>query len=113
MGLSDTASGMVKDAYTALKRLVRKRLGGGPEAELVVARHEEAPQTWQAPLEAELTRAGAHGDAELIQAAKAVLDLAERIASGPGKYAVDARGASGVQVMGDGNQQHNMFRPGP
>ena len=60
-GVEDTASGMVKDAYTALKRLVRKRLGGGPEAELVVARHEEAPQTWQAPLEAELTRAGAHG----------------------------------------------------
>ena len=44
LGVQDTASAMVKDAYASLKALVKKRLGGGPGAELVVARHEQAPE---------------------------------------------------------------------
>jgi hypothetical protein len=35
LGAQDTMSAMVKDAYTGLKNLVSKRLGGGPGAELV------------------------------------------------------------------------------
>ena len=62
LGLQDTASAMVKDAYASLKALVRKRLGGDPGAELVLTRHEQAPETWQAPLRAELARTGADGD---------------------------------------------------
>ena len=54
LGAQDTVSAMVKDAYAGLKALVKKRLGGGPGAELVLARHEQAPETGQAPLMAEL-----------------------------------------------------------
>jgi hypothetical protein len=50
VGAQDTVSAMVKDAYAGLKALARKRLGGRPGAELVLARHEQAPETWQAPL---------------------------------------------------------------
>jgi hypothetical protein len=32
LGVTDTASAMVKDAYAGLKALVRKRLGGRPGA---------------------------------------------------------------------------------
>ena len=66
---------MVKDAYASLKALVKKRLGGGPGAELVLAKHEQAPETWQAPLMAELAESGADGDHDLIAAAQALLDL--------------------------------------
>jgi hypothetical protein len=36
LGIQDTASAMVKDAYVNLKTLVKKRLGGGPGADLVL-----------------------------------------------------------------------------
>ncbi len=107
LGVQDTASAVVKDAYASLKALARRRLGGDPGAELVLTRHEQAPETWQAPLMAELARAGAVGDGDLIAAAKALLDLAGK-AEGAGKYVVDARGAQGVQI-GDRNRQDNVF----
>ncbi len=107
LGVQDTASAMVKEAYAGLKALVKKRLGGGAGAELVLARHEQAPEIWQAPLMAELARAGADGDGDLIAAAKALLDLAGE-AGAAGKYTVNARGALGVQV-GDRNRQDNVF----
>jgi len=112
LGTQDTVSAMVKDAYAGLKALVRKRLGGGSGAELVLTKHEQAPETWQAPLMAELAETGADGDRDLIAAAQALLDLIGE-AGGAGKYAVDARGARGVQV-GDHNRQDNVFnaRPG-
>ena len=105
-GLQDTASAMVKDAYASLKALVRKRLGDDPGAEMVLARHEQAPETWQAPLREELARAGADGDGDLIAAAKALLDLVG--GSSAGKFSVDVRGAQGVQI-GDHNRQDNVF----
>jgi len=111
LGVTDTASAMVKDAYAGLKALVRKRLGGRPGAELVLAGHEQAPETWQAPLMAELSETGADRDRELIAAAKALMELVGE-AGGVGKYAVDVRGAQGIQV-GDHNRQDNVFNTPP
>src|SRR5690349_13439524 len=110
-GMKDTASAMVKDAYAGLKALVKKRLGDEPGAELVLARHEQAPETWQAPLMAELAGTGADGDRDLIAAAQALLDLI-RETGGAGKYAIDMRDAMGVQV-GDRNRQDNVFNAQP
>ena len=45
LGAQDTMSVMVKDAYVGCKALVKKRLGGRPGAELVLAEHEQAPET--------------------------------------------------------------------
>lgn len=108
LGVQGTASAMVKDAYAGLKALVKKRLGGGPGAELVLAKHEQAPETWQAPLMAELAGAEAERDHDLIAAAKALLDLVGEAGRGAGKYTVDVREAQGVQV-GDHNRQDNVF----
>ncbi len=111
VGMKDTASAMVKDAYAGLKALVKKRLGGEPDAELVLAKYEQAPETWQAPLMAELAGRGADGDRDLVAAAQALLDLVGET-GGAGKYAVDVRGAMGVQV-GDHNRQDNVFNAPP
>ena len=108
LGAQDTVSAMVKDAYAGLKALVTKRLGGGPATDLVLAKHAQAPETWQVPLMAELTKAGADGDRDLVAAAQALLDLIGEVDGRTGKYTVDARGAQGVQI-GDHDRQDNVF----
>jgi RIP homotypic interaction motif len=112
LGAQDTVSAMIKDAYAGLKVLVKERLGSRPGAKLVLARHEQAPETWQGPLMAELAATGADGDRDLIAAAQALLDLADAAGGRTGKYTVDAGGAQGVQI-GDHNRQDNVFHAPP
>jgi hypothetical protein len=112
LGMRDTASSAIKDAYTGLRALVRRRLGGRPDGELVLARHEQAPETWRAPLMAELDQAGAGNDSGLAAAAEALMRLVDEAGARAGKYAVDVRGAQGVQI-GDRNTQHNVFDAPP
>lgn len=112
LGITDTASSAVKDAYAALRALVKKRFAGRPDAELVLAKHEKAPETWQAPLRAELAGAGADHDLNLVAAAETLMSLVDAAGARTGKYTVDARGAQGVQV-GDHNRQSNVFNAQP
>lgn len=107
-GLTDAASTAVKDAYTSLKALVVNQLGAGPDAEFVLARHEEDPERWQAPLMGELADAEADRDPELVGAARTLLRLVDVPSTMAGKYTVDVRGAQGVQI-GDHGSQHNVF----
>lgn len=111
-GLTDTATGAVKDAFAGLRDLVRRRLAGRRAAETVLAEHERAPQVWQAPLSAELVAVGADTDAHIIAAAQRVMALVDEAGSAAGKYLVDLRGAQGVQV-GDHNTQTNTFTAPP
>lgn len=108
-GMTESASSAVKDAYASLRALVRKRLAGRPDAELVLARHETAPETWQAPLVAVLEETDVEHDADLVAAAQALMCLMDKAGAHAGKYTVDARGAYGVQI-GDRNRQDNVFR---
>lgn len=108
LGTQDTVSAMVRDAYAGRKQLVRKRLGCRPGAEFILAKHGEAPETWHAPLVAQLAETGADGDRDLIAAAQAVLDLVGTTDGRTGRYIVGVRGAHGVQV-GDHNRQDNVF----
>jgi hypothetical protein len=111
-GAKDSASSAVVDAYTGLKALARKRLGRQPDGELVLARHEQAPDTWQAPLALELAAAAAGQDDELITAAKTLLSLMGEPGAMTGNQVVDARGAYGVQV-GTRNTQHIIVSAPP
>jgi len=108
--LQDGASAAVKDAYARLKALVSKRFADRPKGELVLAEHETAPQTWQAPLAAELSVVGAEGDADLAAAAQALMSLVDEAGARSGKYVVAVRDSQGVQV-GDHNRQTNIFGP--
>ena len=110
--LQDGASSAVTDAYARVKALVMRRFANRPKGELVLAEHEAAPQVWEAPLAAELSAAGAGGDADLVAAAQALMGLVDQAGSRSGKYVVAVRGSQGVQV-GDRNTQTNTFGPGP
>jgi hypothetical protein len=110
--LQDGTSAAVKDAYARLKALVTRRFAGRAKADLVLAEHQAAPQTWEKPLAAELSAAGAESDADLVAAAQALMSLVDAAGSRAGKYVVTVRDSRGVQV-GDHGTQTNIFRPGP
>jgi len=111
-GITDSLSSAAKDAYIKLMGLVKKRFAGRPDAALVLAKHEKAPQVWEAPLAAELGDAGADRDSNLVAAAQALMDLLDAAGSRAGKYTVDVRGSQGVQI-GDHNRQENTFNAPP
>ena len=110
--LQDGVSAAVKDAYARLRALVTKQFADRPKAELVLAEHEAAPQTWEAPLAAELSAVGAEGNANLVAAAQALMNLVDEAGSRSGKYLITVHGSQGVQV-GDHNTQTNTFGPPP
>jgi hypothetical protein len=112
LGITDAASSAVTDAYASLKAALKRRLAGRPDAELVLTKHENAPGTWQGPLIAELHEARADCDPDLIAAARALMSLVDEAGTRAGKYAVDLRGAQGVQV-GDHNRQDIVFNAAP
>jgi hypothetical protein len=110
--VQDGASAAVKGAYARLRDAVRGRLAGRADGAVVLARHGNDPQVWEAPLRVELTAAGAGDDAGLVAAARAVMELVDAVGAQAGKYAVTVSGSHGVQV-GDHNTQTNTFGPGP
>ena len=77
-GLKDTASAAVKDAYSGLRSLIRSRFGHHDQAlDEQLAAVDQKPDTDPAPLAEKLRSAGAGNDAELVQAARALLAKAD------------------------------------
>ena len=116
-GARDVAARGVGDAYGSLKRLVLRRLkdhGGdtGVPPEQVLEAHSEDPATREAPMAKALAAATADQDAEILSAARALLEAADPDGAAAGKYTVDARGAQGVQVGDHATMQiHVTERP--
>jgi hypothetical protein len=106
--LKDDVKDAVRAAYTKLRGLAKKRVAGRPDGELALERHETAPQKWESLLTGELTEAGAADDADLVSAAKALMELVDDAGTRVGKYNVTIKSSKGVQV-GDGNIQVNRF----
>lgn len=100
-------SSAVKDTYTRLTGLVKKRFAGHPDRELVLARHEQAPQVWDKPLAEELTAAGAAGDQDLVAAAQALMRLVDEAGVHSGE--IPGGGARLAMRAGRGSQH---LRPG-
>jgi len=106
--VKDATRAAVQSAYAKLRGLAKQRVAGQPDGELALDRHEASPQKWESLLTAELTEAGAAGDADLVAAAKALMELVDRAGARAGKYHVMVANSRGVQV-GDGNVQFNNF----
>ena len=112
LGVKDTASTAVLDAYNGLKALVRRRIAGRRGSDVILEGFEQAPQTWREPLAQELTAAGAAQDAGLVAAAQALLLLVDPAGYRADTYQITVTNAQGVQ-MGDHNIQHNTFGTPP
>ena len=106
--VKDGAKASVKAAYEKLRGLAKKRVAGDQLGEMVLAAHENAPETYAAPLTERLTEHGAANDPDLVAAAKAFMDLIDQAGAKVGKYNVTVNDSSGVQI-GDGGFQINNF----
>jgi hypothetical protein len=98
--LQETASLAVKEGYAGLKSLIQECFAGRPEAELALAKYEQKPDVWQAPLKDELAEAGVDKDPAVVQAASQLLKLVQPQQVARGKYNVLIGEAKGV-VIGD------------
>ena len=103
----ETASTAIKDAYAGLKALVQRRFAGKPDAELVLAKYEQKPTSWQEPLKDELAATAVENDTELIKAAQQLMGLIDPQQAAVGKYNVQIRGNVQGFAQGD-NQQVTM-----
>lgn len=107
-GSADVAAGAIRDTYTSLRDLVRRRSAGNVEAEVALDGHETDPEQWQSRLVAALAETDAGRDAETVAAAQRLMALLDPTGTRNGKYIIDLRKAKGVQV-GDSNVQINRF----
>jgi hypothetical protein len=107
-GAAETTEQVVKDAYEGLKSLLLARFAGRGSAEVALAERAEDPETWRGPLERELAVTGAAADAQVLVAARELLELVGPAGAEAGASRLDLRGARGVQV-GDRNRQVNVF----
>jgi hypothetical protein len=110
-GVKDAAGEAVKDAYTGLKSLLRRRFAGNRQAEAALDEAERQPGSDQALLAAHLREAGADGDEELIRAARALLEQADPAGARAGKYNVRISGGKGI-VVGDSANVTMTFNDG-
>jgi hypothetical protein len=108
--VTDAHTNTVKDAYAALRELVRGRFGACPVAQMALTEHEKAPRAWQAPLAAELEANGARGDEQIIAAALRVLELVVASGTPAGEQLVDLRNALPV---GDSTTQSTSVTSPP
>ncbi|HEX4087369.1 MAG TPA: hypothetical protein VHZ33_01570 [Trebonia sp.] len=106
--VKDGAKAGIKAAYAKLRALAGQRAAGNAGAEVALAEIEADPDTWKAPLAAKLTQLGAADDAELVGAAKELMELVDAAGARAGKYNVPVSNSSGVQI-GDGGFQVNNF----
>jgi hypothetical protein len=106
--LKDGGKDAAKAAYSRLRALAKKRVTGRPDGELALERHQVDPRKWEPLLTGELIEAGASDDADLMEAAKALMELVDERGARSGKYIVTIKDSRGVQV-GDGNIQVNDY----
>jgi hypothetical protein len=106
--VKDSAKAGVKAAYDKVRALAKRRVAGNQGAEAALAEIEADPDNWKAPLAAKLTQLGAADDADLVAAAKHLMELVDQAGARAGKYNVTIKDSQGVQV-GDGNIQVNRF----
>ncbi|MET8232102.1 hypothetical protein ABZS77_15670 [Micromonospora sp. NPDC005298] len=108
-GVTDATSGLVRDAATNLRALVRQRLtGDGREALRSLEAAPTESGVWQVRLADDLVRAGVDRDEQVLSLARDVLARAEAAGGRTDIGPVDLRGAKGVQ-FGTANTQHNTF----
>jgi hypothetical protein len=106
--IEDGAATALKTAYGTLRKKVEALLKDQPLGETVLTEYAKDPGTWERPLARALEVGGAGEDAQLITAARLVLELLNDSASRPGVYFTDVRDSRGIQI-GSGNIQYIDF----
>lgn len=102
-GLTEVAQTGVTDAYERLKAAVRRHLLDRTAADVILAEFDKTPDAYEAPIRLEVDKSGAAKDPRVQELAQALMELLDPAGFDQGKYVVDARGATGVQIGDHGN----------
>jgi hypothetical protein len=106
--LQDDTKPAATTVYARVRELAKRRFSHPDHGDYLMDKHAEDPQIWGKPLAAELERAGAARDPDLVSAAQELMGLLDASGSQEGKYVVGVLDSQGVQI-GDGNSQINRF----
>lgn len=112
-GAKDTTATIVKDAYQALKTLIKEKFAaeGKPDDSTILEQHEKKldSKAFKELLKEELINIGVDKDEIIIKAAQELLKTEKPEESATGKYNTIFQGeVKGIQV-GDKNTQTNTF----
>ncbi|WP_139204967.1 hypothetical protein [Arthrobacter sp. OV608] len=102
----------LKDAYAGLKGLVKRFFRDRPAADMVLEEHATDSATYQVPLEKHVRESGAAQDAQVLEAAKKLLALADPEGARRGEYIVgtikaDRGGVAVAHLQGDVHAGYN------
>lgn len=112
-GFTDVATSAISDTYTGLRGLVQRLLSGRPAAVVALEEHANDPEgPYKQALIAELQRAGAGDDPEIVAAAQQLVEAVDPAGVQSGKYRLDLRSAQVGQV-GDHNTAMVTFTSPP
>lgn len=100
--VKDTADDAIKGVYARLKSMLKRKLDRDPLDSVLVDQHEKDPETFAKALRAKLAQIEAGDDVEVVEAARAVLQIADPEGTQTGKYRVQVSGGQGT-VIGDQN----------
>lgn len=98
-GTEHVGSQAIKDGYSTLKGALSRKFAGDRQAEQELVLYEERPSAPAIPLAEKLKARGANEDAEILNAAAAVLKAAEAAGIGT-KYNINVSGGK-VGIIGD------------
>lgn len=103
-GAKDVAGAAIKDTYTALKDLIKRKFAGNKKAEETLDDHEKDPDVYEKPMRKVLQQSGADQDQQIIQVAEQLLQQLRSQGSSAGKYNPVFQGPVGRVAMGDYQQ---------
>ena len=102
-GGQTAASEAAKDAYHALITLLRKKIAGKQNAQLILSKYEEKPEIWKEPLKDELIQIHADQDKEIVRIAQILLELLDQHQVTKGTFAIHNTGTMQGTVQGEHN----------
>ncbi|MEU2252525.1 hypothetical protein ABZ540_05030 [Nocardia xishanensis] len=111
--LQESATDAVRSLYAGLKDQVARLFARRPGGELILTRHEEQPDVWRGPLEAELAAADAAKDVELVRKAQELMALLLPEEAEAGRFQIAVAGDVQGLVQGNSNQVSMTFGQQP
>jgi hypothetical protein len=90
-----------KDAYHGLKSLVKRKFGGGSEADVVLENLDSKPEVRYEPLRDLLEESEINADREMVEAAKQLIELVGTSQTAIGDHNVQVAGDVGTVIRGD------------
>jgi ABC-type oligopeptide transport system ATPase subunit len=99
-GLGETATDAVKDAYSALKRLLQRAFGDDADAAQALEKLDNNRTEYKEVLAAQVRATGADKDKEVLLAAEELLKRVDPSGANAGKYNIKISGGQ-VGAIGD------------